>query len=283
MKLQHLIQQIYYEPSLITADAHASIRQLIESRLGVLADGQPTIFQARKPGEGICGEKVEVEQMEIIDGIAHIPIGGAIGQKLSPFERGDGAVDVLDVIDELDQAEDDESVQAVLLDIDSPGGMFVGTPELAARIESFDKPIFCFSNGLIASAAYWIASATDGIFTTRSASIGSIGVYLLVPDYTGWFAQKGIKIDVLKAGKLKGIGIPGTSLSDTSRDHLQARVNEIYKMFTAHVRLHRGDISDGTMQGQVFLADEALRRDLIDAIVRDKAEAIDIVRGFLAD
>ena len=100
MKLQHLIQQIWYEPSLITGDGHASIRQLVEHRFGEAA-----AFEIREPGQGICGAKVEVEEMEIIDGIAHIPIGGAIGQKLKPFQRGEGAVDVLEVTEELDLAE----------------------------------------------------------------------------------------------------------------------------------------------------------------------------------
>lgn len=273
MKLQYLIQQIYYEPSLITADAHASIRQLIESRLG-----EDAPFQTREPGKGFCGEKVEVDQMDIIDGVAFIPVGGAIGQKLSPFDRGDGAVDVLDVIDELDIAEEDDSVELAFIDMDSPGGMFVGTPELGARIEAFEKPIYCFSRGMIASGGYWAACACDGIFMTRSASAGSIGVYTPVMDATGWYEMKGIKWELIKAGKFKGAGFPGIKLSDAQRELMQARVNQMYQMFTEHVRSMRGDISDETMQGQMFLAAEAMDRGLIDGIVKDKWECLDLVR-----
>lgn len=277
MKLQYLIQQAFYEPSLITPDAHASIRQLLESRLGeVLADGHA--FQARAPGQGFCGVEVEVEQMEVIDGVAHIPIGGVVGQKLSPFQRGEGAVDVLDVIDELDLAEADDSVRLALIDMDSPGGMFVGTPELAARVAAFEKPIYCFSRGQIASAGYFIGSSCDGIFTTRSAMIGGIGVVLPVVDASGLFASKGIKIELVKAGKFKGMGFPGTSLNDAQREYLQARVNEMYRMFTEHVRSMRGeDVADETMQGQMFLAAEAFERGLIDGIVKDKWEVLDLV------
>lgn len=272
MKLQYLLQQVFYEPSLITADAHASIRQLLEGRLG--EPGAP--FQTRAPGEGPCGEKVDVEQMEILDGVAHIPIGGAIGQKLAPFQRGEGAVDVLDLIDELDIAEDSDEVRLALLDIDSPGGMFLGTPELAARITAFSKPIYAFSNGMIASAAYWIASATDGIFTTPSASIGSIGVYIPIMDATGWYAMRGVKWELIKAGKLKGMGFPGIPLSDAQREHLQQRVNQMYQMFAQHVRAMRGpELADDTMQGQTFLADEAMDRGLIDGTVKDKWEVLE--------
>src|SRR5438552_1026460 len=105
MKLQELIQQIYYEPTLITPEAHASIRRLLESRLG---DG---LFEAREPGKGICGGKVEVAQMVVENGIARIPIGGAIGKNLTPFDRGAGAVDVNDIADELVLSEEDPRVR----------------------------------------------------------------------------------------------------------------------------------------------------------------------------
>src|SRR5437762_695523 len=210
MKLQHLIQQIWYEPSLITGDGHASIRQLVEHRFGEAA-----AFEIREPGQGFCGAKVEVEEMEIVDGIAHIPIGGAIGQKLKPFQRGEGAVDVLEVAEELDLAEEDDDVRGALIDMDSPGGMYMGTPELATRIEAFSKPIFCFSNGTIASGGYWLASACDGIFTTGSAWVGSIGVVVPMLDDSAALAAKGLKVLLVKAGKFKGTGFPGTSISES--------------------------------------------------------------------
>lgn len=272
MKLQDLIKQVYYEPSIIMPDAHASIRQLLESRL---ESGNGFV---REPGRGgLCGEKVAVEQMEIEDGVAYIPVGGAIGQKLTPFERGDGCVDVIDVMEELDFAEESKEVQMAILDIDSPGGMFTGTPELADRIEQFEKPIYAFSNGMIASAAYWIAAACDGIFTTRSAYVGSVGVYLPVIDDTGFYAQKGIKIELIKAGKLKGIGFPGIALSESAREHLQKRVNDIYAMFTGHVRARRGDsVAEDTMQGQVFMGPEAMERGLIDGLVKGIGEVAEL-------
>lgn len=275
MKLQTLIQQVYYEPSLITPDAHASIRQLLENRFGADAgDGIERRIRplAREPGKDYCGNDVEVEQMEVIDGIAHIPIGGAIGQGLSPFERGDGAVDVLDVMEELDEAEENGRVRGILLDIDSPGGMVLGTPELADRIARVDKPVFAFTRSLMASAAYWIASSADGIFATRSANVGSIGVYLPVIDYSAYFETKGIKVELVKAGRFKGTGYPGTSLTEETRGQLQERVNSIYEMFKGQVRGMRGDIADEVMQGQVFMGEEAKLFGLVDEIVKDKDE-----------
>lgn len=273
MRYQHVIEAVFHQPWLITSQAHASIRTLIESHLAQTA----LDVRVAREGEGPCGEAVELEQMQIVDGIAHIPIGGVIGQRLSRFEKGSGAVDVTDIGSELAQAESDPNVRAILLDFDSPGGMVSGTPELAAQVSQAQKPVYSFTSGQIASAAYWLASATDGIFATISADVGSIGVYMPWIDATAFMEKKGLKVELIKAGKLKGAGFPGTSLSADQRAHLQERVDQIYGMFTAHVRAQRGAVADETMQGQTFMAAEAMSRGLIDGIVRNKAEVLSLI------
>src|SRR5688572_9710328 len=111
MKLAYLIQQLYSEPSLITPEAHAAIRELLESRMDDAVHFNPQ--GAKREGE-YCGEKVDLPSMEVIDGIAHIPVGGAIGYKLSGFAKATGAVDSLDVCKDIEEAEADPRVQAVL-------------------------------------------------------------------------------------------------------------------------------------------------------------------------
>jgi signal peptide peptidase SppA len=268
--IEYLVRKVFFEPSLITPSAHASIRQLLESKI--------VTGEFIRDGVDSCGKKVEVPQMQIIDGIAHIPIGGAIGQGLNGFARGRGAVDVSDVAEEIDTAMADKSVKSVLFDFDSPGGMVSGTPELADKIKSISKPKYSFTSGMIASAAYWLAASTDGIFATESAEVGSIGVYLPFHDMTKAAEMEGVKVELIKAGKLKGIGYPGLPLSETQRAHLQERVDQIYTMFTAHVRKTRGaHVSDDTMQGQTFLAREAHSRGLIDGLVTSKRDVIQMM------
>jgi signal peptide peptidase SppA len=274
MKLQDLIQQIYYEPSLITPAGHASIRRIVECHLA----GTRELFEAREPGQNICGDKVEVAQMVIDEqGIAHIPIGGAIGKNLTPFDRGRGAVDVNDVSAELRQAEGSSRVRGIILDFDSPGGMVAGTPELAKEIERVKKPIYAFTDGMMASAAYWLGSASDGIFSTLTASVGSIGVYIPWIDQTKAFEMEGLKVELIKAGKLKGMGFPGTELTAEQRAFLQERVDEIYSMFKSHVVAHRPGVKDESMQGQTFMGTQAYGRGLVDAIVRDKGEVAALI------
>lgn len=282
MKLHQLLNAIYHEPALITPGAHASIRQLIESRLGQSAFATAEDAAQRKPGEGFCGSKVAVEQPYIDDqGIAHIPVGGALGQSLKPFERGDGAVDTLDIRNELAEYGDNPDVIGAIMDFDSPGGMVLGTPETADAIMEFRsrKPIYAYTQGMIASAAYWLAVATDGIYATRSANVGSIGTVITYHDLTGMAAQKGIKVEVIKSGKYKGMGTPGTALTAEQRDYLQERVDTITARFKAHVRAHRGNIPDDLMQGQMHFAPEASAAGLINGIVRSKAEVVQRLLG----
>ena len=269
MKIEFLIRQIFAEPALITPAAHASIRIWFEARM---------LHEARQPGTDICGNEVELEQMTIKDGIAEIPIGGVIGMNLKPFQRGSGAVDVADISAEIDQAMADPAVKQILFNVDSPGGMVSGTPELADKIAAITKPKFAFTNGLMASAAYWAMSGADLIMGTKTANVGSIGVYMPVFDESRAYERAGVKVELIKAGALKGIGFPGTALSESGKAHLQERVDEIYGMFKSHVSaMRKNRVKDEDMQGQSFMGEKARNKGLMDGIVRDKAQMISMM------
>jgi signal peptide peptidase SppA len=270
MKYHEIIAALTEEPLLITPAAHSGIWKLFEQHRSLSAEE----FKVAREGVDMCGEAVELESMEIIDGIAHIPISGPIGAKLGKFEKGAGMVDVADVLKELSEADamPKREVRGIILDIDSPGGMVTGTPELAERIKAVSKPVFAFTSGGMCSAAYWVGAAADRVFATRSATVGSIGVYCPFMDSSEALKARGLKVEVFASGKYKGLGIPGTSLTDDHREFMQARVLEIAEMFYDHVKECRPDAQDEAMQGQVFMAPTALRNGLIDEMVADKDE-----------
>jgi len=68
-------------------------------------------------------------------------------------------------------------------------------------------------------------------------------------------------------------------LTDEQAAHLQQRVDDIHTLFTDHVRAQRGTVADSTMQGQTFMAREALARNLIDGIVSSKADLVAKITG----
>ena len=276
MNYQKIITALTCEPLLITPAAQAALVELFALHAALSKED----FKATREGTSMSGENLEIEQAELIDGIMHIPIGGPVGLRLGTFEKGAGAVDLLDVQQELKTAEADPMVQGVLLEFDSPGGMVAGTPETADMIARMEKPVLSYIHEAN-SAAYWLASASDGIFGTTTASAGSIGVYIPFVDQSVAFAARGLKMDVIKndGATYKGMGFPGTSLTEEQRQHLVEHANTIAAMFKAHVRANRGDVAEHYMRGQSLMAQEAVDAGLMDGIVEDKAAVIRMLKG----
>lgn len=258
MRHFHILQTCLNRPWLITPQGHSAVMRAVEASI---------THAERAPGVNICGDAVPVAQMEIVQGTACIPISGVIGQKLGAMERGFGATDINDVMNDFRAAMADESVSAIALMIDSPGGTVSGVPEAAAEIAAARgiKPITAYTDGLIASAAYYIASSADEIVGTMSSEVGSIGVYQALLDVSRAYADQGVSVELIKAGKFKAAGYPGTSLTTEQRAQLQGQVDQIHKMFTDHVKANRA-VSDDAMQGQTFIGSKALEAGLIDRI-----------------
>jgi signal peptide peptidase SppA len=261
------------EPQLITPQAHSSILSLLLARM----DGMP-----QREGTDMCGGKVELPSMSIVDGIAIVPVSGAMGSKLTGMEKGSGAVDFDDIARDVDFSNQAEEVKAILLDIDSPGGMYQGAPELGDVLQSSAKPIFSFTNGMVCSAAYWTAASTKAIFATRSASIGSIGVYCAMLDQTGYLEKMGLKMELFASDKYKGAGTPGVPLTLDQRNLIQTRIDRMASEFKNHVISMRGGVPNEAMLGQAFLASEAAENNLIDGIVNNRAEAISLVKEIIS-
>jgi signal peptide peptidase SppA len=273
MKYHEIISALTEEPLLITPSSHASLFKLFEDHRALSAEA----FKASREGVDMCGNATELPQMEVIDGIAHIPIYGPLGFKLGKFEKGAGCCDCCDIMDELDEAEEDSNVRGIILDIDSPGGMVSGTPELAARVMRCDKPVFTFTDGDMCSAVYWVGCSADQVFCTRSANIGSIGVYCPFLDSSERMKAAGLKMEIIASGKYKGMGAPGTSLTQDHRDMMMQRVCEIADMFAAHVLDNRPGCDLEDMQGQTFIGQNAVARGLVDQVVNDKQDCCDMM------
>jgi signal peptide peptidase SppA len=203
---------------------------------------------------------------------------GVLGKHLSEMEEacaGGLSVDRLQAA--LGEARDDDKISAVVLHLDSPGGVVYGIAETAALVRSIRERKHCvaYCDTLAASAAYWIVSACDYLYLTTSAEVGSIGVYSAVVDYSEWCAKQGIKVELIKDGTFKGAGFPGTTLTEEQRAKIQSDVLACSVAFKADVRAHRGaTVSDDTMQGQCHLSADAVRLGLADAIVPDLAAVL---------
>jgi signal peptide peptidase SppA len=199
--------------------------------------------------------------------IALIPVYGIIAQRAHSFGCSTEAIGAA-----LDAAMADTRVDAVLFDVDSPGGTVPGVPELAAKIRAAAavKPSLALSNSLAASAGYWLAAATGETWVTPSGDAGSIGVYTIHQDMRGYLEKEGVKITAVKAGTYKVEGAPWEELTPEAEAFLQDRVNEVYGWFVKDVAAFRQDtpakVRAGYGEGRVLGAKQSLEANLVDQV-----------------
>jgi hypothetical protein len=208
------------------------------------------------------------------DGTGVIPIVGPIGKGLAPIERMTGAVDVNDIADTIDEYCMNPQVTRIAFQVSSPGGTVTGVEELANKVRNISKPTMAYTDSEMASAAYWVASAADKVVASPSSTVGSIGVYMTIADMTEMAKAQGIKMVVIKSGKFKGAGIPGTSLSEEQVANLQQGVDEIHADFKASVLQTRKLVKAEDMEGQVFSGKQAAQRNLVTGLADSFNEAV---------
>jgi len=231
------------------------------------------------------------ESYKVRDGVAILPVFGILDKRMNMFMQFSGGTSTQLLIRDFQAALNDSAVEAILLDVDSPGGAVDGTKELADLILSAreQKPVVAYANGLMASAAYWIGSAALAIVAPETAEIGSIGVALMHYDYSAADEMEGIKRTVITGGKYKRIASDEKPLSKEGRDYLQAMVDEYYALFLEAVARQRGidpeTVHERMGDGRIFLGRKALKAGLIDklgnfntalALAREKGGRMDL-------
>jgi signal peptide peptidase SppA len=205
--------------------------------------------------------------------VAVIPLTGVLTPRYSflsyLFGGGGGLVDFREAFREALNSPD---VGAIVLDVDSPGGLIDLVPETAAEIRDArgTKPIVAVANTMAASGAYWIAAQADELVVTPSGSVGSVGVYMVHEDWSGWNEQQGIQPTYISAGRFKTEGNPDEPLSDEARADWQQEVDDLYAMFVADIAAGRNVTADVVQaqygEGRTLIADRALAAGMVDRI-----------------
>lgn len=201
-----------------------------------------------------------------------IPIYGCIFPRKSILSMLFGASSCEEIAAQLDAAERDADVDGILLDVDSPGGVVSGVPELADKILSLrrKKPIMAAISNLGASAAYWLASAANRISVNKSGLVGSVGVFAEHSDYSKALEKLGIKPTLISAGKYKTEGNSYQPLTAEARAEIQRRVDDCYRMFVQSIA-HGRDITVAKVeadfgQGRTLSATDAMVAGMVDSI-----------------
>ncbi len=241
------------------------------------------IYETHLRGEKIDVKAVEarlgkplinqLQGYEVVDGVAVIPIDGVIAKRMNLFSQISGGVSTDLFARDLKAALADPSVKAIVLAIDSPGGTVDGTVDIARLVSESRgvKPIVAYTDGTMASAAYWIGSATDKVYIGNDATlVGSIGVVATHTDVSQAEAQRGVKTTEVYAGRFKRMASQYAPLSEEGRAYLQDRVDYLYSVFISAVAENRGVSIEKVLKdmadGKVFSGRQAIEAGLVDGV-----------------
>lgn len=242
-----------------------SICELLELR----ADG------VRMTGEQIRGRigVVEPPQNRQAGTVAVLNLFGTVSQRMNAFSEFSGGTSTEQFAKAFQEAMDNPQVDSIVINVDSPGGTVPGVPELSEQIYNGrqKKRIVAVVNPMMASAAYWIASAASEIVAIPSASdIGSIGVLTMHTDQSGMEDKLGVRHTIISSAEFKAEGNPHQPLSESAREHFNDRVMGIHAEFVAAVARNRGisveRVESQFGQGRTYRAAEALERGMIDRV-----------------
>lgn len=204
--------------------------------------------------------------------VAVIPIRGVIepsGGMLS-FFFGGTSPDFLSA--QINAAASDPNIEAIVLDVDSPGGSVSGVEEVAQEIYAArkNKPITAVSNSMMASAAYFLGSQANEVLASPSSLTGSIGVYTLHQDISELLDKAGVTMTFVYYGENKTAGNSYEPLSDKAREHMQEMVDAFGQAFDRAVARGRGvsmeDVGKQFGQGRIFTAQKAVKLGLADRV-----------------
>jgi signal peptide peptidase SppA len=224
---------------------------------------------------------------KVVDGVAVIPVVGPLAKRMSFMLWIMGGRTFGQLTEMVYEAADDPEVDAIVLDVDSPGGTVSGTDAFSDVVATAAavKPVVAFANGCMCSAAYWTGSAASMVITERTAAVGSIGVLMVHADFSKMDEKFGVKYTVLTAGKFKAVGNDYGPLSDEDKQVLQAELDKLYQIFVGTVAENRGVSIDAVISkmadGRVFIGSDAVDAGLADR-TGNLQDAIDAARE-LAD
>jgi protease-4 len=209
----------------------------------------------------------EFRNVKVPEGsIAVIPVQGALMKEDYCGEPGTATMGRW-----IRNAQSNPNIIGIILDVDSPGGHVDGTEELARVIGECTKPVVSFTDGMMASAAYWIGSSADFIIAQGKTNlIGSIGTQVTIRDYSKYYEKFGLKTHDIQADKSKDKNrIAREVFNDNYKPIKEEILNPMNEVFLENVEKNRkGKLSkqnDEPLTGKVYLADAAISMGLIDA------------------
>jgi len=166
----------------------------------------------------------------------------------------------------------DESIDALVLRVNSPGGSALASDIIWRELELIKGkiPVVVSMGDVAASGGYYIACGADSIYADANTITGSIGVFTVIPNISGFMNNKlGISFDGVKTAPYADAPTVTRPLNSMEQKMLQSGVDSIYNTFKSRVAKGRKksmDYVDSIAQGRVWLGSDAINVGLVDRI-----------------
>ena len=193
------------------------------------------------------------------------------------------------VVPQLKKFADDDSIKAIVLHVNSPGGGVAASEEIYREVKRIrdekKKRIVASIESVGASGAYYISSATNKIYADKGSVVGSIGVIAEWVNYGDLLHWAKLKDVTLKAGEFKDTGSPTRDLTPAEKEYLQSLIDDMHTQFIQAVadgRKVKAEDIRAIANGKVWTGGQALGLKLIDqegdfeAAVKDTAKSVGI-------
>ncbi len=212
--------------------------------------------------------------------VVAVIIGLAIGLGMRGFPaRGNvGVVEIegtiissKHIVEDLKILGDDPSIQAIIIRVDSPGGVVAAAQEIYEQIKKVkEKKKVVVSMGIVAaSGGYYVSLPADIIVANSGTATGSIGVIMELPIVEELLDKLGIDVEIIKSREYKDIGAPYRRMGDVERKLLQGVVMDIYEQFVEAVTEARNLPRDSVLKfadGRIITGRRAKEIGFIDTL-----------------
>lgn len=214
---------------------------------------------------------------------------GGFGDKIAVVDLDGVILSPKQIVPQLKKFADDDSVKAIIIHVNSPGGGVAASEEIYREVKRIrdekKKRIVASIETVGASGAYYVASATDKIYADKGSIVGSIGVIAQWVNYGELLKWAKLKDITMKAGEFKDTGNPAREMTPAEQAYLQSMIDAMHTQFIQAVaegrKVKESDIRP-VADGKVWTGEQAYSMKMVDQIadfegaVKDTAKSVGI-------
>lgn len=192
-----------------------------------------------------------------------------LGSRLALIRIEGPIIDSKDATDEIKKYTKDDSIKAIVLRIDSPGGAVAPSQEIYEEVKKAvaQKRVIVSMGSVAASGGYYIAAPATKIIANPGTLTGSIGVIMEIPNIEGLMNKIGIKTEVIKSGRHKDIASAFRTMGKEEREILQGVMDNVHEQFmkaVAEGRKIKIEEVRKIADGRIFTGEQAKTHGLVD-------------------